>query len=94
MRTRGAAALEMRSDSDVEIEEPVDMEGDEEDSAEEGFESEDVEGVVNHSEEGEEEDEINSVRTVYHDKRCIPMTGFHRENLRRRRKKDTWLYPG
>jgi len=60
MRTRGAAALEMRSDSDVEIEEPVDMEGDEEDSAEEGFESEDVEGGANHSEEGEEEDEINS----------------------------------
>jgi len=54
----------MRSDSDVEIEEPVDMDGDEEGSAEEGFESEDVEGVVNHSEEGEEEDEINSVRTV------------------------------
>jgi hypothetical protein len=64
MRTRGAAALEMRSDSDVEIEEPVDMEGDEEGSAEEGFESEDVEGVANHSGDGEEDDENNSVRTV------------------------------
>jgi hypothetical protein len=82
----------MRSDSDVEIEEPVDMEGDEE---EEGFESEEVEGVVNHSEEDDEEDEINSVRTVSHDKRCIPMSALHRENLRRQRKmKDTWLYPG
>ncbi|KAF8630810.1 hypothetical protein AX15_002712 [Amanita polypyramis BW_CC] len=54
MRTRGAAALEMRSDSDVEMEEQ-----EQEDSVEEGFdESEvDAEDAANQSEEPEEEDD-------------------------------------
>ncbi|KAF8630812.1 hypothetical protein AX15_002712 [Amanita polypyramis BW_CC] len=62
MRTRGAAALEMRSDSDVEMEEQ-----EQEDSVEEGFdESEvDAEDAANQSEEPEEEDdEIQSVRPI------------------------------
>ncbi|KAK2467201.1 hypothetical protein APHAL10511_000750 [Amanita phalloides] len=61
MRTRGAAALEMRSDSDVDMEEQVDMEGDEDDSVEEGFESEEAEDGMNQSDDAEEEeDEIQS----------------------------------
>ena len=66
MRTRGAAALEMRrlSDFELEIETPVETDGSDGESGEDPFwpyGEEEVEGGVDQS---EEEDEIHSVRIV------------------------------
>lgn len=100
MRTRGAAALEMRrlSDFELEIETPVETDGSEGESGEDPFwpyGEEEAEGGVE-SEEGEEEDEIRSVRIVQQAKKQSH-DPLHRENQRtrsQRKTKDTLLSPG
>lgn len=101
MRTRGAAALEMRrlSDFELEIETPVETDGSDGESGEDPFwpyGEEEVEGGVDQSEEGEEEDEIHSVRIVQQVKKCNLMTTLQRENPRTmsRRKKAIRPSPG